>query len=269
MDRRKRMLQDVMSTLEEEVEKGNVNEGAHLRLCKKLKRAHDAASGAKRKHVEALFHEMFVDDPYLAEMIPLTYRHYMIDPHFLRMLITKKRKFSSDRKIPDRWWADLMQGVLPEWMFQMQQPEMVSGCRGVIGLILETKRHTMEPLEKHLNKHNCVPSKLFPATTNPDDDVEAEGSEVWTVLRTDSRFLRWLLKEEHGYSPEEVMQLRKYALSYSNLKSFRDEMFLRAMGLKNGHDAMHLALNMAIGKDFAESLALVQASPRNADQTES
>ena len=51
MCRRKRALQNAMEALEEEVEKGNVNSGAHVALSKKLKEAYAATPSEKKVHV--------------------------------------------------------------------------------------------------------------------------------------------------------------------------------------------------------------------------
>ena len=267
MCRRKRALQNAMESLEEEVEKGNVNSGAHVALSKMLKAAYEATPSGKQVYVEKFLLVMLSEDANASMSIPYEYREFVLNPAFLRKLMARTRLYLKEKEIPDEWWRGLLAGLLPDWMF-------AKGSRGdnwredvfaITATLLQVKWHTLEKLEAHLDKVAPAPSKAFPYLHEIEED---EDECLPALLIFEPRFLRWLLKPGHGYSPEEQMKLRKRAFeTASHLRhtdTLQDDGFLRAMGLVNAHGAMMLSTTLALGKDFPEALAQTQAWERNA-----
>lgn len=128
MSKRRKALHAIMEQLEEEVEAGNVNEGAHLRLCKRLKRAYDAPS-CRMEHIRSYLLDVLKSDPISAVSVPLKYRYFTLElPAFLAALFRAKREelnkslagddLAEDYKeIPASWWEEFLMGAAPEWMF--------------------------------------------------------------------------------------------------------------------------------------------------------
>ncbi len=136
MSKRRKALHGVMEQLEKEVADGHVNEGAHVRLCKRLKKAFNA-SGDKRKHIKEYLLEALTDDPIASMSVPVSYRDIMEDPDFLQELVKKKGEDTADGKVPDEWWRDLLSGLLPDWMLdQIADTDFLVGSRGIVGVLL-------------------------------------------------------------------------------------------------------------------------------------
>ena len=261
MCRRKRALHNAMEALEEEVEKGNVNSGAHVALSKKLKAAYEATPSGKKMHVEKFLLVMLSEDASTSTSIPYEYREFVLNPAFLRRLMARTRSHFNKKEIPNKWWRDLLAGLLPDWMFEgdnWREDVFV-----ITATLLQVKWHTLERLEAHLDKVAPAPSKAFPYLHEIEDD---EDECLPALLIFEPRFLRWLLKEGHGYSPEEEMKLRKRAFETAEQvpEAFQDDGFLRAMGLVNVQGALMLSTTLALGKDFPEALAQTQAWERKA-----
>ena len=262
MCRRKRALHNAMEALEEEVEKGNVNSGAHVALSKKLKAAYEATPSGRKMYVEKFLLTMLSEDASASMSIPYEYREFVISAPFLRKLMARTRLYLQKKEIPNKWWRDLLAGLLPDWMFEgdnWREDVFV-----ITATLLQVKWHTLERLEAHLDRVAPAPSKAFPYLHEIEED---EDECLPFLLVLEPRFLRWLLKEGHGYSPEEQMKLRKRAFETVDhslkTEAFHDDGFLRAMGLKNAHGALMLSMTLALGKDFAEALAQTQAWERN------
>jgi len=261
MCRRKRALHNAMEALEEEVEKGNVNSGAHVALSKKLKAAYEATPSGRKMHIEKFLLHMLSEDASAIMSVPYEYREIVINAGFLRMLMARTRSYLKKKEIPKQWWRALLAGLLPDWMFEgdnWREDVFV-----ITATLLQVKWHTLEIFEAHLNRVAPAPSKAFPYLHELEED---ENECLPALLIFEPRFLRWLLKEGHGYSPEEQMKLRKRAFETAEqlTEVFQDDGFLRAMGLKNAHGALMLSTTLALGKDFPEALAQTQAWERNA-----
>ena len=126
----KRALHRAMEQLDREVEQGNANEGAHVRLAKRLKAVHDATPDPKERHIREYLLEQLVDHPIASMTTPAKYGDLIEDPDFLRQLLHRKRK--EEKPIPVRWWAELMDGMLVEWYFDANEPFMNSVARRTI-----------------------------------------------------------------------------------------------------------------------------------------
>ena len=200
----KQKLHRVMSQLQTETEKGDVKEGAQVRIAKHLKSAFEAHDKRKDRCIQEYMIDCFVDDPFGAMSVPSRHRHLMEDPNFLRRLIHTKRK-RDGAPIEDKWWDDYMEGFLPEWMF-FQPDDVVLQCiaRTCIIMALGARWHVLEPIERRLNKLGLAPHEIFPIRdvrpptlfpTDPESEEEF-GLDVWHALETEPRFLRWLLKPD-------------------------------------------------------------------------
>lgn len=255
--KRKRALHSAMTQLETEVEQGHVNEGAHVRLSQCLKTAHDATPDGKTRHVRAYLIDALVDNPFAAINVPLQHRWLIENQAFLRRLIQAKRK--EEVPIKDDWWADLMEGLLPEWMVEKSDDQSLrSICRATVITLLRVRWHTLSPLEAHLNKLKVVPSELFPL--DPPEDTTDYYATVWDAVEDDARFVRWLLKgkDKGGYSPAQRARLREYAFDHADAMARKDPEWLKALGLRNIMEYMGCELNRMLGKSFVDARAMAR-----------
>lgn len=264
----KQKLVKAMSQLDHEVANGNLNEGAHLRMCKHLKDVYDAHTNGKNRHIQKYLTAMLVDNPLGSKHVPCNYRHIMQDHKFLWQLLCAKRK-KSGAPVTDKWWDDFMEGFVPEWMLQDTGDDVVMGIvRMSILVMLNAHWNTIEVIERRLNKLGMVPATLFPLNrprpVNIGDEAAEEGFEldVWYALASDARFVRWLLKDsDTGYSHEDAIQLREYAFEMADKATTRDEGWQRTLGLRNLHDVVHVELSRMLGHSFEEAREMALAQP--------
>ena len=274
MSKRRKALHGVMSQLEQEVEQGNANSGALVRVSKKLKLAFNATSD-KQRHIRAYLQEVLVDDPLAAMSVPVKYRHDILEcPNFLARLFRAKRKAANAGTddfvpIPDLWWADFLAGTVCEWIFDddnLDDPEFLSHARGVVGILVATDDETLPHMEKHLDRLGVAPSKLF-ATKNPEGYSEGL-PETHHVLNADCRMIRWLLKDP-AYSEADRAQLKEWAFDYSEPEAHRDPSWREAMGLRNIVDVMSCVISRSLGKSFAEAREMAIAKYKDEPGTAS
>jgi hypothetical protein len=261
----KQKLHRVMSQLQTEAEEGHVNSGAQVRIANRLKSAFEAHEKRKDRCIREYLIDCIVDDPFGAMSVPSEHRHLMEDPNFLRRLIHTKRK-RDGAPIEDKWWDDFMTGYLPEWMFN-EPDDVVLQCiaRTCTVMALDARWHVLEPIERRLNKLGIAPHKFFPIRdTRPPslfpvgpESQEEFGLDVWHALETEPRFLRWLLKPDAEYTNCERERLQEWAFDQGDKASYRDEGFLRALGLRGLADHLHASIHRVLGKSFVESRALV------------
>jgi len=263
MSKRKTVLHEVMEQLDKEVEEGNLNEGAHLRLCKRLKTAFDEAP-TRRKHIKSYLLDTLLDDPIAALSVPVKYRSILDCPKFLTALFDAKRKESDP--ISEVWWADLLEGLVPAWVFDhLDDNDFLCNVRGVVGILLATDDDTLVPLEKHLDKHKITPTKLF--ALEPTQGYAEFWPNVSHVLGADARFIRWLLADD-GYSEAEKKQLREYAFDHSEHSAHTDEGWRAAMGFGDMIQVVSCVTNRALGKSFEEARAMALAKYANEPSVE-
>lgn len=256
MSKRRKALHGVMVQLDQEVADGHLNEGAHLRLCNRLKRAFDATSG-KRKHIESYLLETLEEDPIATMSVPIKYRTIIECPMFLTALFERKRAACKDGKIPTIWWEDLLAGIVTEWLFDnLEDREFLSHARGVVGILLATDNEVLPHLEKHLDKIGMKPSLLF--ALKPIADYEEGWPDVTHALNADARFIRWLLKDD-GYSEEDKAQLLEWAFEYADKDAHLDDSWLEAMGLRNIVEVMSCLVSHTLGKTFAQAREMIYA----------
>ena len=255
--KRKRALHSAMTQLETEVEQGHVNEGAHVRLSQCLKTAHDATPDDRARHIRKYLIDILVDNPFAAINVPMQHRWMIENQAFLRRLIQAKRKEAVP--IEDDWWADLMEGLLPESMVEDPDDQgLRSMSRAIVITLLSVRWHTLSPLEAHLNKLKVVPAELFPL--DPPEDATEYWASVWEAVESDARFVRWLLKgkDKGGYSPAQRARLREYAFDHADEMSRKDPEWLKALGLRNIMEYMGCELNRMLGSSFVDARAMAR-----------
>jgi len=265
MSKRKASLHKVMEQLDTEVEEGSVSEGAHLRLCKLLKTAFDEAP-TKEKHIKAYIQKQLLWDPFGAMCVPLKYRHLFGCSEFLKKLFDAKRK--EPGAISEGWCSDLLDGMIPEWFFNgyVDDVEFFLGVRAMTVVLLEIGDDVRIPLEKHLNKHNMTPTKLFKMRP-PTEEYEDFRLYVTDALSANARFLPWILMDD-GYTDEEKNQFRECAFDYSDPSMYTDANWLNAVGLKDMMHVMSCVTHRALGKSFEEARALALANDADEESVE-
>ena len=253
----KQKLANAMTQLESEVSNGNVNGGAHLRLCKRLKDVYDARINSKNGHVRKYLITMLVDDASASWSVPMQYRDLLSDPVFLRHLLHAKRK-EDGAPIDVEWCDDLMEGYLPPFYLQnTEDKELMELGRLSVLAMLYTRWNTIEMVERRLDKLGIVPVDLFPVEGECPEEashVRNENLNVWTAIASDPRFIRWLLKDsEKHYTKENVLKLKEYAFTMADKMAHRDEGWMKALGVRHMHDTLTIKLNMMLGKSFEEA----------------
>lgn len=254
MSKRRRAIQDAMSALDEEVDKGGVNSGAHVRLSKCLKTVYDAENAQKTKVIRGYLLEQLVNSPFDAISVPFKYKSIVENEAFLRELVRMKRREGTP--IPQDWWVDLMEGLLPNWMLESPDDKALRSIfRATVIVLLRVRWHTLEPLMAHLNKLGIAPSELFPVN---DDDDDAEWAHVWNALRADARLVRWLLKgkDKGGYSRAHVSEIQQFSFDHADKMARDDPKWLRALGLQNIQEYMGCAVTRMLGQSFKEARAM-------------
>lgn len=255
MSKRRKALHGVMEQLEKEVADGHVNEGAHVRLCKRLKKAFNA-SGDKRKHIKEYLLEALTDDPIASMSVPVGYRDIMEDPDFLQELVKKKGEDTADGKVPDEWWRDLLSGLLPDWMLdQIADTDFLVGSRGIVGVLLAADIDALPHLEAHLDACDVEASALF-SLTDPEGGLAECYPDTQDMLTADARLVRWLLKKPNIYSEEDKKKLQEWAFDYSTPSIHQDAGWREAMGLRHMTDVISCVVSRALGKSYEEALAM-------------
>ena len=253
----KQKLANAMTQLESEVSKGNVNGGAHLRLCKRLKDVYDARTNSKNTHIRKYLITMLVDDPSASWSVPIDYRDLLTDPVFLRQLLHTKRK-QDGAPIDAQWCDDFMEGYLPPFYVEDAEDEklMSLGRLSVLAMLC-TRWNTIEMVERRLDKLGIVPVDLFPVEGDcPEEasDDPRDNLHVWYALASDPRFIRWLLKDsDKSYTKENVLKLKEHAFNMGDKMATQDDGWMQALGVRDTHDLLTIKLNMMLGKSFEEA----------------
>ena len=279
-DYRKRVLQEAMAALEEETEQNNVKEGAHVRLSWLLKRAFNNSEVSPSRHVEEYLTQQMVIWPHTIEFLtPEVSNALARDPNFLTGVVIAKRANSATRTIDDRWWDDLMGGLLETSVLDLGDD--YDSLRRDLYRLAEFCNRCPDAWDHLANRLDYMdapqPSKIFPcgiagseireADNDPDDE---EGPDVWDMLTRLPRFVGWLLRSDHGYTEAEEARLKEFAfirgiggltdaLGEAETRDCRDQGWLRALGLRGWPDVCVcekccLQANMS----FAEAHAFVK-----------
>jgi len=252
---RKRALQDVLEALEEETEQNNIKEGAHLRLSGLLQRAFNNLDESKDRHVAEYLTQQMITWPHTIEFLTTELSNTLArDPNFLTGLVIAKRATSATRTIDNRWWDDLMGGLLETSVLDLD--DEYSALRHDLFRLAEFCNQCSDAWDYLRNRLDYMdapqPYKIFPcgppgselnraADSEPDDDEE--GPDVWRMLTRMPRFIGWLLWPNsgctiHGYTEEEEARLKQFAWFHGagEISEYRDHGWLRALGLRGWPD---------------------------------
>lgn len=272
---RKRVLQDVEAALEEEVQKNNIKEVAHVRISKLLVRAYNNSDVTKDMHVQEYLIEQMIDWPHTVEFVACNNRHLVFNPNFLTRLVIAKRVRKGDGTIDDRWWRDLMGGLLEKGVFDLGDEHCCA--RGDLLILAEFCNRcsvALEHLMSQLDRGAPSPKELFPLgpvgredRSDGEEIVEHELPDVWDMLTRLPRFVEWLVmsndgKSAHGYTEQEVARLRQFAFvqltkdfdtDESAIQKCEDEGWQRALGLRGLFDVFACEKCIKAGMTFAEA----------------
>jgi len=224
----KRALHKTMELLDEEVESGNVKEGAQVRLAKSLKGAFEASERGDHVAIVEYLIEQLIDYPETICTTTERLAHTVRCPEFLCRLVSAKQKSNAgDERIGREWWERLMRGLIgpPD-----AQDRDERDTRSDISDALEMVNHGQDALAFVENRVDELMSrddyefvkKLFPlGPLGSEEDharpceSEPEWPSVWNLLTIDPRFSAYLrcsgswTKQEHA-----------------RLKAFRDRYLL-------------------------------------------
>ena len=259
---RKRVIQETMAALEEETDQNNVKEGAHIRLSNLLQRAFNASEVSPNRHVEEYLTQQMITWPHTIEFLtPAASNRLARDPNFLTGVVIAKRATSATRTIDDRWWDDLMGGLLETSVLDLGDD--YDSLRRDLYRLAEFCIRCPEAwnyLARRLDRMEAPqPYKLFPcgiagseireADNDPDDE---QGPDVWDMLTPLPRFVGWLLWPNdgctiHGYNEEEKARLKEFAffrgiggftaaLGEAETRDCDDPGWLRVLGLRGWVD---------------------------------
>lgn len=280
MSKRKRALQNMMTQLEEEVENGHVNEGAHVRLSAALKKAHDATGdGSRTRHIREYLIDQVVQVPESISSVTVSAANNLVNkPEFLERVIVERWRRSPDKGITDAWFDDLLRGVIEPGLFDTG--DLHCSARHAIYLVLETSLGfarndiLLSALMRHLNRYAPKPSEVFPLGPSDrelredDNGIDSEElPDVFGALSVNADFISWLLKPcrngctEHGYTYAEVERLRMFAFVYGLDRGPTSATWRCALGLRHMDDARACHRCVRNGYTFAQALALVENLP--------
>ena len=255
LDRLKRAIDDMMTDLDEEVDAGNVRDGAYKKLCDGLMGVHAAkdalAPSIRRKANRDMLYDMLVLNPRSASTIPSAYRA-LLTPDFFRVLLARKHSlfgYCND----DEWLDRLLEGFLPV-------PSLLSGAlQSDCWAVLRTRFNTLDPLVRHLDKSGVVPAMLFPCLPGWTDLEPASlNKDLLDMIQADARFVMWLLKAGCGYTSTEQSNIRAVAITESQAKDGYDARFQKALGLQSYKEFVDMQKNIRTGSTYEQALALTE-----------
>ncbi len=268
MSSRKRALKNVMTVLDEEVESGNVNEGAQLRLAKGLKTAYDAKETSKREHIKSYLVAQFVEYPATYAVVATPYAKMVRCPYFMVRLLDAKQKQMGREPIPDWWWDNLMGSAID---FDNDEVDDIRANIVTFAMLGQFGHEVFPHLQRRLNA--CLdhsPVELFPLGP-PGFETDERGQPLrrpsvdwnmddlphgstWCALATEPRLLLYLLKPAHGYSALEAERLRAFAFYHSSCEpEWADAEWRKLVGLSCADECDACMDLICDGKLFADA----------------
>ena len=200
MSAQKRSLHEAMEILDEETERGNVKEGAQVRLAKSLKDAFEVGERTKRESVVEYLIEQLIDYPETICKTTEGLAHTMRCPKFLcRLVAAKGKSVAEGKQIEMLWWKLLMRGLIEP---DDAQDHDERDTRYLISDALDMVNHGQDALAHIENRLDEIPiyaKKLFPLGPPGSEEDHAlprrrdpDWPNVWNLLLIDPRFSAYL-----------------------------------------------------------------------------
>lgn len=269
---RKRMIQEVQNEIDKEAAEGNINEGAYLRLGKKVKAAYEYSEVDQHgAGVYCYLIKQLLEHPESAAVIPKEFRSYVESPKFVKALIAMRiRCVEETGDAGQDWRTDWLQnffkGMFPQdTMLDEESPKEFDRewFQKVIVCLLEARRDLVEPLMDHMDEIEVYPSHAGGEIGHGYTTTET----LPLAVKHEPRFLWWLLNpgtvDDFTYEPWEVEMMQQHAYEHrANTLDQRNRKFLGALGLRGIGDLKECeALTEKQDKTFADAKAIVLAKP--------
>ncbi len=262
-NRGKRAIQDAQQELEKEVERGNINQGGYLNLCKRMKTVYDHHLSDRVDAVAAYLLHQLVHAPMTAKYVPRgPFRQIIETPSFLRILVERHQRANQGALLTE-WVNDLMDGLFPFETMQDQDDGkefQTDWFRAVINGILKARCGLLDALVYFLDQHDyypCFVHRLGNGTLR----------EAPEMLENDPRFLWWLLNpytvDDFTYRQWEVEQLQGHAFEHRDTCDAKSDLkFIAALGLRGPLDLEAVA-TFRVDSDvsYAEAKKAVLETP--------
>lgn len=241
---KKRALPDAQAALDEESERGNIKEGAYLRLSKCLKAVHDAETESECWILAKYLLKQVLDQPKSIALMPEFVRTVIVEkPTFLRMLLNAKGRTNPSGAGDEEWSMDLLWALVP---FEVHSPEDGDYTRfGVLVDRVMSARGFLLPLERYLD---CV--ETYPSLVGPEPLGRGKTQAVPKLLTIEPAFVWWLLNpgtvDDFYWEDWEVLRLQEYAFTNRH-KVYSAEYMPRlvaGLGLRGPDDLEAVAARM-------------------------
>ncbi len=220
----KRALRETMDLLDEEVESGNVKEGAQVRLAKSLKGAFEVNERSDDDVIVEYLIEQLIDYPETIGKTTAHFAHTMHCSKFLCRLVTAKQKsMAGAERIGIAWWERLMRGLIidPDDVGKNHNERFT---RIDISDVLDMVNHGQDALayvenrvDEFLHRDDWgYMKRLFPlGPPGSEADMvrptpsEPEWPSVWNLLSIDPRFSAYL-RCSGNWTKEENARLKAF-----------------------------------------------------------
>ena len=241
---KKRAVTAMMAALDEESEKGNVNEGAYLRLSKCLKDFHGLELEAPGDVLTRYFLHQLVTKPKGIPYMTDHVRTSVIEKsHFLHFLQRLRKKMNPSGAGDEAWAMDLLWALIP---FEVHSPEDGDYARfGALVELVVKAREWLLPLERYLDD-----VETYPSLVGPEPLGRGKTQAVPKLLTIEPAFVWWLLNprtvDDFYWEDWEVVMLQEHAFKHRG-KVHRPEYMPRlvaGLGLRGPDDLEAVAARM-------------------------
>ena len=241
---KKRAVTAMLAALDEESEKGNVNEGAYLRLSKCLKHFHGLDLEVPADVLTRYFLHQLVTKPKGIPHMTDHVRTTVIEKApFLRFLKKFRKKANPSGAGDEAWANDVLSALIP---FEVHSPEDGDYARfGELVELVVKAREWLLPLERFLDDVD-----LYPSLVGPEPIGRGKMQAVPKLLTIEPAFVWWLLNpgtvDDFHWEDWEVVMLQEYAFKNRN-KVYCPEYMPRlvaGLGLRGPDDLEAVAARM-------------------------
>lgn len=257
----KRALHEAMEALDAEADQGNVNDGTHLRLSKKLKEAYDAELERPHDAQTTYLVIQTAQDPNSLAYVPRVYRGLTDRPQFLRRVMAwRVQKFpndqSADIKANRKFVRELLDNLFCEEMLDEDTKDFsLDWFREVLEAVLEANVGLFIYLEGHLNAIDISPFHVCPCGNGTLDL-----NDMPRALALEPRLLWWMLNpkalDDFKYAPWEVSALQQHAFAHQVAEKCDGNVrFAHALGLRGPNDlvSINMLTNQSPNTPFLEA----------------